>query len=303
MAAIYHAGELAVQDRAGVRATAARVGRGIRPVIPHAAREFMLAQPMVILATADARGRVWASVLTGEPGFLRAEDETALLIDARPHTDDPLDENLKAGGQVGLLVIEPATRRRMRLNGAAERQTDGTLRVRAEQVYSNCPKYIQARAWRRGGGGGEERATPPARRANSLDEGQRRWVARSDTFFIASRHPEAGADVSHRGGLPGFVRVSGESLLEWGDYSGNQMFQTLGNIEANSRAGLLFIDFERGATLQLTGAARIIWDADRAAEFNGAERVVEFEVEEALERAGATDLRWRLVEYSPFNPA
>jgi len=246
---------------------------------------------------------VWASVLSGAPGFVRAEDERTLRIDAQSPPGDPLDENLKVNDQVGVLVIEPATRQRMRLNGKAVKRADGTISVRAEQVYSNCPKYIQARVWHRSADTGEEHAEQSVRRAASLDDEQRQWIARADTFFIASRHPDVGADASHRGGNPGFVHVEDGNHLAWGDYSGNQMFQTLGNISTNPRAGLLFIDFERGSTLQLTGAARVVWSAGRAVEFNGAERVVEFEVEEAVERANATDLRWQFMDYSPFNPA
>jgi hypothetical protein len=48
--------------------------------------------------------------------------------------------------------------------------------------------------------------------------------------------------------------------LAFPDYSGNRMFQTLGNLAVNPRAGLLFVDWETGSTLQLTGRAQIIWD-------------------------------------------
>ena len=109
-------------------------------------------------------------------------------------------------------------------------------------------------------------------------------------------------DVSHRGGNPSFVRVLDASTLAWPDYRGNNMFQTLGNLELNPHAGLLFIDFETGSTLQLTGKCEVIWDAERAAEFPGAQRVMEFRIEEVLETASATGLRWRLLDYSPFNP-
>lgn len=85
------------------------------------------------------------------------------------------------------------------------------------------------------------------------------------------------------------------------DYAGNNMFNTLGNLLVNPKSGLLFIDFERGNTLQLTGRATVIWDTERRAAFAGAERVVEFEIEQAI--AGTSRLRWRFVEYSPFNPA
>ena len=86
------------------------------------------------------------------------------------------------------------------------------------------------------------------------------------------------------------------------DYPGNNMFNTFGNLAVNPAAGLLFVDFERGATLQLTGTADVLWEREHLAAFPGAERAVRFRVAEALERPHATTLRWRLVERSPFNP-
>src|SRR5215212_1493617 len=93
------------------------------------------------------------------------------------------------------------------------------------------------------------------------------------------------ADASHRGGNPGFVRFRGEIALELSDYSGNTMFNTLGNIAANPSARLLFLDFEGGGTLQLTGEAQIVRNAGRAARFAEAERVLEFQVQEARRTA------------------
>jgi hypothetical protein len=93
-----------------------------------------------------------------------------------------------------------------------------------------------------------------------------------------------------------------ENALEFLDYSGNTLFNTLGNLAATPSAGLLFLDFEGDSTLQLTGEARIVWDVGRAARFNGAEHVVEFRVQEAVETQGAVPLRWRFEGYSPFNP-
>jgi hypothetical protein len=96
--------------------------------------------------------------------------------------------------------------------------------------------------------------------------------------------------------------VLNANVLIWPDYSGNTMFQTLGNIAANPHVGLLFIDFESGRTLQVTGRARIIWDRERTAEFAGAERLVELDLEETIEIAGASPFKWRLIGHSPFNP-
>ena len=189
----------------------------------------------------------------------------------------------------------------MRLNGEAERRPDG-IHVFARQVYANCPKYIQAREWkalaREPGAGRREHI----RRSEALTDEQRWRIPRADTFFIASAHPEGGADASHRGGQPGFVRFAEDDVLEFPDYPGNTMFNTLGNIATDPNAGLLFLDFERGGTLQLAGKAKIVWEPERAALFAGAERVVEFRVEEVIETPGAVPLSWRFRGYSPFNP-
>ena len=297
----YHRGELEVQERAGVREMAARVGKVIRPFVPSAARGFLLEQPMAVVASVDDGGRPWASLLVGEPGFVRAPDERTVAIDARPLPGDPLRDNLRDGAEVGLLAIDLETRRRMKAKGVVARVLpNGGFEVRTERVYALCPKYIQARAW-------EFAADPTvpegnAKRGRALTGEQRARIIRADTFFVASFHPETGADASHRGGRPGFVEVADEGTLLWPDYVGNKMFNTLGNISENPRAGLLFADFEGGDTLQLTGEARVVWDPESAARFAGAERLVEFRVEEAIEIADASPLRWRFLEYSPFNP-
>src|SRR6266487_5838449 len=93
-----------------------------------------------------------------------------------------------------------------------------------------------------------------------FSEAHRQWIERADTFFIGSVHEQAGMDCSHRGGNPGFVRVKDELRVVFADYSGNNMFQTLGNLSLDSRAALIFLDFETGGTLQASGRAKIIWD-------------------------------------------
>ncbi|MEJ7713532.1 MAG: pyridoxamine 5'-phosphate oxidase family protein [Pyrinomonadaceae bacterium] len=303
MKSVYHRGEIAVQAQAGVRGMAERVGRSIHTSFPLAAQEFLREQPMALIGSVNVEGRAWASLVTGEPGFLQVIDEQTLMIGAQASSGDPLMDNLKANAEVGLLAIEFATRRRMRVNGTAELHPEG-IAIHAAQVYSNCPKYIQARAWRiENARSYNQQSQPSVERKLSLSEKQQMWIAESDTFFIATHHQDGGGDVSHRGGMPGFVRVVDRQMLAWGDYSGNTMFQTLGNIVENPAAGLLFIDWERGSTLQLTGRARVVWEPERFEMFAGAERAVEFAVDEVTEIPVATNLRWQLLDYSPFNPA
>jgi len=108
-----------------------------------------------------------------------------------------------------------------------------------------------------------------------------------------------GADASHRGGLPGFVRVESVNRLVFPDYRGNRMFNTLGNLELSPRAGLLFPDFTTGDALQLSGRAAVLWDDPRLAEFPGAERLVVFDIEKVVELSEATHLRFQFAGYSP----
>jgi predicted pyridoxine 5'-phosphate oxidase superfamily flavin-nucleotide-binding protein len=300
MAVMYHPGELIVQARANRCHMADRIGKSIRAAIPPAAREFLLRQLMVCIGAVASDGRQWASVLTGHPGFMQALDDRTVRINARPTAGDPLAQSMATGSQVGMIVIDFETRHRMRLNGSAEIQKDGAIHVFVQQVYANCPKYIQARQWQPAAGKSMKEKRILCRR--SLTEKQRRWIREADTFFVASSHPDGGVDASHRGGNPGFVQVVNESRLVWPDYSGNMMFQTLGNIAVNPRTGLLFIDFKKGDTLQLTGQASINWEVNRAINFPGAERLVEFDIEEAVEITNTIPFRWQFIESSPFNP-
>ncbi len=299
MANVFHPGEIAVQKQAGTYSGAGRIGNGIRPVIPRTFREFMAEQAFAVAASVDGVGHVWASALVGEPGFIRALDDRTVHVTAQPVPGDPLADNLKSTGKLGLLVIEFATRGRIRLNGNAELRPDG-IWMQTEEVFGNCQKYIQARESKQEQG----KPTPPAtaQLGEKLTTAQRRWIESADTFFVASANPAGGADASHRGGQSGFVRVMESKKLVWPDYSGNGMFQTLGNLAINSRAGLLFMDFERGAVLQLTGHADIIWDEARTTEFVGAERLIEFHVEQVIETASALPLRFSFMDYSPYNP-
>ncbi|NEY33095.1 pyridoxamine 5'-phosphate oxidase family protein [Streptomyces sp. PRKS01-65] len=301
--ATYHSGETAVQERAGLAGQAAFSLGGIGESIPPVAQDFLAEQPLIVLGGADRDGRLWATQLTGEPGFLRLPDPRTVVIDALPLPEDPLAEVLTAGAavRVGMIAIEPATRRRMRINGRARREGGG-LRVDVDQVIANCPKYLQKREHRRAGpdeGGTAERTVTDG---TELGPAQQRAVRTADTFFVATASDRGDADASHRGGNPGFVQVLSPTLLRWPDYAGNAMFLTLGNLLLNASAGILVPDWRTGTTLHLSGTARIVWDAEEIAEVPGAQRLVEFSVEAVREITAASPLRWTSPAYSRFNP-
>lgn len=287
----YHHGSRAVQDLVGVRELADHVGRSIGDGIRPVAAAFLELQPMLVIGGADPAGAVRASLLTGEPGFVRATGPQQISIAGGLRRADPLARALaQEGTPVGTIALDPRTRRRMRLNGRA-RPTPRGLAVEADQVFSNCPKYLQKRELPLGVAPGRPAAP---RHGVKLTGDQRAFIADADTFFLATVHAE-GADASHRGGNPGFVQAPSPYELTWPDYPGNSMFLSLGNLATDPRAGLLFLDWVTGTTLQLTGTARTEYGDDGS-------RTVRFTLTEAVETLRASPWSWSPPEYSPANP-
>lgn len=290
----FHAGEVAMQRAAGVHERMRELGpRVIRDHMPDQHREFFEQLPMLLVGSVDAQQRPWASMLTGLPGFICTPDAQHLRVDAWPASDDPLGAQLCIGSTLGLLGIEPHTRRRNRMNGTIVAVDQESFELRVDQSFGNCPQYIQAREayWV----GGPVAQLTSRREAARLSTGAAALVARADTFFIATAAPGQGADVSHRGGKPGFVRVDdgvAGTVLTFPDFRGNFFFNTLGNIAAHPKAGLLFVDHETGGVLQLTGRAMVIASGPELEGFAGAQRLVRVEVEAGVWTPHALPLRW-----------
>lgn len=280
----YHPGERTVQARADRTGRADHAGRSIRRTVPTVAARFLTERRMLVVGAADRDGRVWATQLAGPAGFLSAPDEHTLAVAALPSGADPLAGALDRPARVGTIALDPAGRRRMRLNGRSVPDGRGGLLVHAEEVVANCPKYIQRRTPTDRPAAGPPRtvATGPA-----LTTAQR-LAAAADTFFIASTGPDGSVDASHRGGLPGFLRPVAPDRLRWPEYPGNSMFLTLGNLELDPRAGLLLPDWETGGALLVTGEARADWSEEARQGVPGAERMVELTVTGVVELADAT---------------
>lgn len=297
---VFHDGERAVQARAGVAVFAERIGRSIRRDIPPAARAFLDERRWIVLGAFDADDRPAIAIRSGAAGFVHAIDERTIRIDAVASVGDPLDgDRLRPGAPVGLIALDPATRRRLRFNGRVTARDAAGLVVEADQVFSNCPKYIQRRDEAAGSTASPLAVSLPP--STTMTEVQRERLRAADTFFIASGRPGDGLDVSHRGGMPGFVTVDG-ARVSWPDYSGNAMFTTLGNLHAHPYAALLVPDFERGGALIVAGRATIDWSAEAASRHAGAERVVTLDVDRVIEQRGVLPGAFQLREYSPFNP-
>jgi predicted pyridoxine 5'-phosphate oxidase superfamily flavin-nucleotide-binding protein len=299
----YHDGEIAVQERTGERVAAVRNGAIIRETLAVAAREFLALQRTVALAAVDELGRPWGSLWLGAPGFLQSADARSVRVSRHLHAPspgDPVHPLLTGGSAIGMLAIDLASRRRLRINGLVAATGDEDLTISIREVFPNCGKYIQRRELTVEG---RPCVAQPARSGDVLDDELRLFVEGVDTLFVASRHPVRGVDVSHRGGEPGFVRVIDERTLRLPDYTGNSMFQTLGNLTIDSRCGVVMIDFERGRLLSLTGAATITYGADDPRHpTGGTGRYLTLSVQEWLELSMPDGLGFRFVDRSPFNP-
>ncbi len=300
----WHPGERQMQARLGVAERMAAVGpRLVHDTMPAQHRAFYAQLPALVVGAVDEAGAPWATMLAGAPGFMHSPDPRTLRVTALPDRDDPVDAALAAGSALGCLGIELPTRRRNRVNGRVQARDGQGFTLAVEQAFGNCPQYIQTRT--------PDFAPDDAaavERGTSLDDAARATIRAADTCFVASYvdldgDPERRAvDVSHRGGRPGFVRVDGD-LLTIPDFSGNLQFNTLGNLLLNPRAGLVFIDFDRGDLLQLSGATELVFAGEELAAFAGAERLWRLAVQQWVRRRGALGLRWRFGDYAPTSLA
>ncbi len=301
----FHRGEQILQERLGIREYQESMGRQImRPFVPEQHREFFHNLPFFIAGSVDQNGAPWASILFGNTGFVSTPTDRALTIAASSIQGDPFFENAKTDAPVSFVGIEMHTRRRNRINGIVRKQDGEGVHVDVVQSFGNCPQYIQTRAM--------QFVRDPAasitletQQLAGLDDEAVRMIRAADTFFVAShnniddKRDTGGVDVNHRGGQPGFVKIDG-NVLTIPDYKGNFAFNTLGNLQVNPKAGLLFIDFENGDILQLTGTTELIWDKTEELEaFRGAERAWKFTVDHGVRLKNASPIRWTFGEYSP----
>ncbi len=301
----FHLGEREIQERLGVRdGVALFAGRAVRDFLPDQHRAFYDRLPFLVIGAVDTEGRPWAALVSGKPGFISSPDARRLDVAAAPLFGDPVLHDLPDGADIGILGIELETRRRNRATGRFRARDGEGFSVLIDQTFGNCPQYIQTR-------------TVAARpdldetdhlavvRSDRFDRRSTDLIEKSDTMFIATAFredagaPTQGADVSHRGGKPGFVKVEDERTFVFPDFRGNNYFNTLGNIVMNPKAGFLFADFDTGDLVYVTGEAEIVWDGEDVRAFDGAERLVRVRVAEVRRVNNSLPLRFNFGAFSP----
>ncbi len=296
----WHEGELELQRQAGVSGHMDMLGRKfIRSFLLDQHREFYPLLPFIAVGAVDGQGVPWATIRSGYPGFLHSPDPLTLQVNAIGDQSDPAEAGMNDGDAVGLLGLDPMTRRRNRLNGTIRRSENDRFSVAVGQSFGNCPRYIRSRQF----SFTRDPALPYSSVAivsERLNGQAKRIIAAADTFFVASYVDRANegrqVDVSHRGGRPGFVRVDADGSLTIPDFNGNLFFNTLGNFLVNPRAGLLFVDHETGDALHVAGKVEVIMDSPEIAAFEGAERLWRVMPEKVVLRRQALPLRWAVDE-------
>lgn len=305
--ATWHDGERTLQTTVGMRERMEDRGRIVlRDHMPDQHRRFFAERNQLFLALLDEAGWPWPTLVEGDVGFIHSPDPRQLVVSAELPPLDPGSSGMREGAPVGTLGIEFHTRRRNRLNGTISLPPRGAgFSIEVTQSFGNCPKYIQARNAAQIIDRNETATMPRPDYATSLSDDDVRMIEVSDTFFVSSRSRSPGAsrdqglDMSHRGGRPGFVVVESPTRLMFPDYQGNFFFNTLGNLQVDPRCGLLFLDFEDGAALQIVGRGTLMVDEATYARWPGALRAVSLDVHRVVRTSARSRYAWSFESFAP----
>lgn len=293
------------------------------------------ASPLVAFGTLDDEGRPWTSVWGGEVGFTTPLEHGVLAVqsaaDARydpvakslfgTRTDGKLsdepyhitrEELERGGGRVMAgLSIDLATRDRVKLGGrlvAAKVDLTGEedvamvqMAMLVEESLGNCPKYLNKKTI--------HPHLPSPRLVSDmlpLPSEALSLLEKADLFFLSSTDG-CTMDTNHRGGPPGFVRVISNDIengtqLIYPEYSGNRLYQTLGNLHVRPIVGICVPDFETSDVLYLTGETKILMGSDASRLLPHTKLAVKIHVTAARLVRDGLPFRGAVVDYSPYNP-
>lgn len=337
------------------------------PGLPVEYVPWMTQSPLIALGAVDRNGRVWTTVLGGQPGTTLPLARGVLKVtslahvahqpggqsagtlgydptlealfsddDGHMHRANSEDQNRdeeghdrdvilvrhEDGGRLAAgLVIDLETRTRVKIAGRvlggavlarpSEKNTvawrgmgpaEVQVALAVDETLGNCPKYLNRKTVQ------PHEASPHLVSDRlPLPPEAVQLIAKSDLFFISSRHGAESMDTNNRGGAPGFVRVHANSdtdgvVLVYPEYSGNRLFQTLGNIKSDPVVGITFPDFETGDILYLTGRAEILARADATSMIPHSKLAVRVRVEAARFVKDGLPFRGQLLDQSPYNP-
>jgi uncharacterized protein len=130
----------------------------------------------------------------------------------------------------------------------------------------------------------------------------REFIESRSMFFLATADADGWPDCSYKGGRPGFVRVIEDDAIAFPSYDGNGMFKSLGNLLANPRVGMLFMDFAQPKRLRVNGTASIDFSDPLLRSFEGAQLVVRVRAAHIFPNCPRYIHRMALEEISVYAP-
>ncbi|KAH8904284.1 hypothetical protein BR93DRAFT_946640 [Coniochaeta sp. PMI_546] len=317
----WHPGEVAVHKLLNIPNYGGKPNsRGMPPQYGYR----IAASPLVAFGALDEEGRPWTTILGGERGFSqpiqkgflgakslvdRAHDPVvqALLGSALPD-----GELLQVEKPVSALSVDLENRDRVKIAGrmiagvlSRQEGTDTAvsemeMAVLVKETLGNCPKYMNKKIIR---------AHVPSPKLVSdtlpLPKEALDLIEKADMFFLTSANGEA-MDTNHRGGPQGFVRVArnapDEVVVVYPEYSGNRLYESLGNLYLNPKIGIAIPDFDTSDVLYLTGTAKILAGADAAALIPHQKLAIKITLTAARFVKDSLPFRGVLGERSPYNP-
>lgn len=301
----FHAGEISVQTELAERDIAIRNGQLYEDSINERAHDFVSQQSFLILSYVQNSEHIPMTIIFGKPGFILVNNSgKEILISLEMHSNqnqDPVLRRLTENSKIGALVIEFATRRRLRINGHVKKYNGKEIILTVDESYPNCPMYIQKRSI--DFNMQNSSATESLEEGKKLEDRHFELIKQADTFFVSSMNPKGHADASHRGGNSGFIQILANGDLRIPDYRGNSLYNTFGNFKLNPSAGILFWDFEKSKFLHLYG--------DVTLDFNHSEELIEtggtgrwwiFKTKSWEMQTVKVPFKIRFQGYSPFNP-
>ncbi|KAF2438236.1 hypothetical protein P171DRAFT_170449 [Karstenula rhodostoma CBS 690.94] len=293
---------------------------------------FRLQQaPLLAIGTLDSQDRPWTSLWGGNHGFSEMLGGgivgTRTLVDA---AHDPVVQALVGHAQKGEMVpgkdkmlagltIDLVERKRVKIFGRMvagcvnevkvevednhakpvsmpEMQDQVQLITKIEQSLGNCPKYLNAYEIR------PALVSPTLMsQSETLSEEAKALILKSDMFFLTTSVPED-MDTNHRGGPPGFVRILSDTEIVYPEYSGNRLYQSLGNLLINPKVGVTFPAYNTGDVVYITGNAEVVVGDDAAALLPGSNLAVKIKIGEARHVKEGLPLRGIRKVPSPYNP-
>lgn len=252
MSSFYHEGERFVQEQMGVRDKSESLNSMFYKELPVVAAQFLKDLNFAVISF-PINNKSFSCVVSDIKPFIEILNTKEVLIDLEKSSFIPKEIIQKKNLNIGFIGLEFENRMRIRVNGKGKIKGN-KLHLFIDVVYSNCPKHINNRKII-----SEFDTFYESKIFTSeiLDKKSKKILENADTFFLGTRHKNGDADVSHKGGKKGFLKVLSPSIFEFDDFPGNNMYNTLGNIHTNPNVSILVIDFTNNDILHISGTATI----------------------------------------------